>query len=177
MAYTTDRTWVAGEVVTAAYLNTYLRDNVKWLSTDKPMVRCYNTAAITTANGVVTTLTFNTERFDNADLHSTSTNTNRITVSTANAGKYLVGSSITWAFSTAGDYRSLAVQVGASTNIALQTQPPTGTNGFASMSASALYAISNDYFQTAAQQNSGGNLDVSAFGNSSPEFWAVWIGI
>lgn len=177
MAYTTDRTWVAGEVVTAAYLNTYLRDNVKWLSTDKPMVRCYNTAAITTATGVITQLTYNTNRFDNASMHSTSSNTNRITVSTANAGKYLVGAGITWAFSTSGDYRSLLVQVQATTGIALQTQPPTGVNGFASMSATTMYYLSNDYFSSAAQQNSGGNLDVSAFPNSGPEFWAIWLGI
>lgn len=33
MAYTTDRTWVTGEIVTAAYLNTYLRDNMSYLYT------------------------------------------------------------------------------------------------------------------------------------------------
>lgn len=34
MAYTTPRTWVAGEVVTAALLNTHLRDNLNAINTD-----------------------------------------------------------------------------------------------------------------------------------------------
>ena len=177
MAYTTDRTWVAGEVVTAAYLNTYLRDNMKWLSTDKPMVRCYNTGAIATANGVVTPLTFNTNRFDNASLHSTTSLTDRITVSTANAGKYLVGASCEWQASVGGDYRTLAIQISGVANVVAHTSPPGATNGFANQNASTLWSISNTYFGVVAQQNSGGNLNVNATANFSPEFWAVWIGI
>lgn len=178
MAYTADRTWVVGEVVTANLMNTYLRDNVKWLSTDKPMVRCNNTAAITCATGVVTQLTFNNNRFDNAGIHSTATNTNRITVSVANAGKYLVGAAINWAASTLGDFRVLGLRIGTGpTNIALATQTPGGTNGFANQTASGLYSLSGDYFESVAQQNSGGNLDVTLAANSSPEFWAIWLGI
>lgn len=179
MAYTADRTWVVGEVVTANLMNTYLRDNMKWLSTDKPMVRCNNTAAITCATGAVTTLTFNNNRFDNAGIHTTTGGiTNRITISVANAGKYLVGASISWAASTLGDFRVLGLRIGTGpTSIALATQTPGGTNGFANQTASALYSLSGDYFESVAQQNSGGNLDVALVGNYSPEFWAIWLGI
>jgi hypothetical protein len=177
MAYTTDRTWVTGEVVTAALMNTYVRDNVKWLSTDKPMVRCYNNAAISTATGVVTPLTYNTNRFDNASLHSTTSLTGRITVSTANAGKYLTGASVEWQASTLGDYRTLVVRLGSVVNVTASTYSPGATNGFANQNVSALWSISNDFFDTAVQQNSGGALNVNATSYFSPEFWAVWLGI
>jgi hypothetical protein len=177
MAYTTDRTWVTGEVVTAALMNTYVRDNVKWLSTDKPMVRCYNTANLTSTTGVVLTLTYNTNRFDNASMHSITSLTNRITVSTANAGKYLVGMSVQWTASIAGDYRAHVLRITGTTNIGYDVKPPGGTNGFAGGNVTALWNLSNDYFDSAVQQNSGGNLDVTGGGGSSPEFWAVWVGI
>ena len=45
--WTSNRTWVAGEIVTAALMNTYIRDNLDWLKT--PI------ASKVTAGGIITT--------------------------------------------------------------------------------------------------------------------------
>lgn len=177
MAYTTDRTWVTGEVVTAALMNTYVRDNFKWLSTDKPMTRCRNTTNLTIPNGSVTALTYNSERFDNANLHSTSTNTSRITISTANAGKYILGAHVEWVGNPAGDYRSFFLRFSGATVIAAHLHTPSPVFGIANQSVVTMYSLSNDYFESCVQQDSGGNLDVAASGNYSPEFWAIWVGV
>src|SRR4051812_2496693 len=98
MAYTTDRTWVTGEVVTASYMNTYLRDNLKWLSTDKPMARSYKAANFThNSTGNWIAVTQDSERFDNATMHDTSSNTERMTIPSGGGGKYLVGANCAWA--------------------------------------------------------------------------------
>ena len=36
MSYVTPRTFVAGEIETAAIFNTHLRDNIDWLATSAP---------------------------------------------------------------------------------------------------------------------------------------------
>ena len=66
-----------------------------------PSARAYNNANLSVANGTLTVLNLNSERWDNDGIHSTSTNTSRMTAQTA--GVYVVSGSVIWATNTTGD--------------------------------------------------------------------------
>lgn len=167
MAYTTDRTWVTAEVVTAAYFNTYLRDNVKWLSTDKPMCRAYSSGDFShNSSGAALSVTFDSESFDNSTVHSTSSNTHVFTAPVD--GKYLMGSHSRWDANATG-LRSTQISTGV--NIAYSEAVATasanlswGDVAFQSFSASGTVGMT-------AFQNSGGTRTLSV-----PAFWIFWVG-
>lgn len=83
-------TAVAGAIYTAAQFNTYTRDNLNDLRASPPN-RCevYNTATQAVTAGNVNVLTFDTEVVDTAAMHSTSSNTGRITIPSGGGGDYL----------------------------------------------------------------------------------------
>jgi len=175
MAYTTDRTWVTGEVVTAAYLNTWVRDNVKWLSTDKPMARAYNTPGQSVAASATATLLYNTNRFDNASLHSTSSNTNRMTIPSGGAGKYLFGTfTLMPGQATVGNYQVSTIRQSGSTVIgATQVQVLNSAAFGPGMTTSTFWSCAAaDWFDSSYFQDGSGALILS-----SAEFWAAWVGI
>lgn len=72
------RTWVAGEVVTAAHFNTNIRDVLQFLLAP-PIFRGRQTSAQSIANITSVAITLDTEDFDTAGGHSTVSNTSRYT--------------------------------------------------------------------------------------------------
>lgn len=103
MPWTAPKTWSVGDVLTAADLNTYVRDNAKWLGTDKPRCRARNSANIAhTTSGNYQALTFGSERVDVGAMHDTSTNTGRLTVPTGGGGFYAIGGTIEFASNSTG---------------------------------------------------------------------------
>lgn len=177
MAYTTDRTWVAGEVATAAYFNTYLRDNVKWLSTDKGMCRAYNNAVLPATNSANYTLTLNSERFDNASIHDTGTNTSRLTIPAGHGGKWLFGGSLYFTASAVGNYRSSWISVNGATRIIQVEGPINGTVNTGAGPVSMYSMVATDYAELVVFQDSGGPLNVGGFISTGPEFWGFWVGV
>lgn len=180
MAYTADRTWIAAEVPTAGNFNTHLRDNMKWLSTDKPMCRAYNNANVnhTSTGNWQAISAMNSEWFDNATLHDTSTNPDRITLKTV--GKYMVGANVVFAANATGG-RGLGCGYNASTSGWICRELNFGVNGLITtdISVSGLFEATavTDYSSFTAWQNSGGNLAMSRVANTSPEHWAIWMGV
>lgn len=175
MAYTTPRTWVAGEVVTAALLNTHLRDNVSYLA-NPPACRVLNSVDIT---GIVTNtqtrLTFDTELYDTDTMHSTSVNTGRITFNTA--GLYAVGSSVTFGVSATGDRTLSLLKAGTTIVAEADIAPnPTGGRGTGVVVATIYKFAAAEWVEVWATQNSGGNLSVLKLGEFTPIFWATWMG-
>src|SRR3990172_4493772 len=79
--------------------------------------RVYNSAAIPISDSTLTTLTFNSERYDPGACHSTSVNTSRLTVSVT--GKYYIFAHIAWAGSAAG-FRQVRFYVNGVTIIVLE---------------------------------------------------------
>lgn len=133
--------------------------------------RVYNNAAITLTTSTLTSLTFNSERWDDNTFHSTSADTGRLTVT--QPGRYLVGASV-WFAANATGQRELYITVNGATRIAEETRTNTGGSLGVRVSMTAWYEVSAaDYFTVVAWQNSGGNLDIEVFGNASPEFWIV----
>lgn len=173
-SWSTPKTWSTGNVLTATDLNTYVRDNTSWLGTDKPLARVFNSAAISIANNTNTAVTFDSERFDNQGMHSTSSNTSRLTVPTGMGGKFLIGGHIEFAGNASGQ-RDILIQVNGSTVIAYDRVGPNGAVSW-KMSLTTMYALSAaDYVELLVFQNSGGALNLDATGNYTPEFWAMWM--
>ncbi len=176
MAYTTPRTWVAGEVTTAANLNTHVRDNIAWMATDSPACRAFNNANIShTASGSMQAVTMNSERFDNASVHSTSVATSRFTIPTGGGGKYIIGGLLSFANNATGN-RGGRMRVNGTTDVAGQiTAASTGGTDTSDFTITTTYALAAaDYVELMGFQSSGGALNMLVQANFSPEAWVTW---
>jgi len=144
-----------------------------------PACAVYNSAAIPLTNGDWTTLTFDSERFDTDAMHSTSSNTSRLTIPAGGAGWYSLDLNVTI---------SLASGSPGNTDVALRFILDGTTvfkqwklNNLVAMgdySLSALYYFSSaSYIQSQVYVNPDGgtsSLEITANGNYSPEFRAIW---
>lgn len=174
MAYTTPRTWVAGEYPTAAMLNTHLRDNVSFLA-NPPACRVRNTVDIPISNNTATALTFGAERWDTDSMHSTTTNTGRITINTA--GLYNVYACVEFEPNNSG-YRSAWFRVNGSSIIGAGTVSAAASSAGTNVVVATTWRFTaGDYIELLVQQTSGGSIDVQAVANYSPEFGATWVGL
>src|SRR5258708_5416175 len=106
MAWTSPHSWNVGEIVTAAQLNTTLRDNMNFLYTP-PAFRCYNSTDGNPSNDATTAHAFDSNRFDTDTMHSTVTNNTRGIAKTA--GKYMFGGTVEFAANVNG-HRELQVR-------------------------------------------------------------------
>lgn len=137
--------------------------------------RVYNDAAFThNSTGNYLAITFNSERSDQYGMHSTSTNTSRITVPIA--GWYYVWGCLRFDANATG-IRRIAIRFGGSTYIALHSNNAPEAVNTAELSISTIYYFAaSDYIELAAFQSSGGNLDILATANYSPEFAVMRLG-
>jgi hypothetical protein len=179
VAYTSPTTRSTGNSVSAANWNADVVNNIKWLageSGSKPFCRAYNSAAILVATATSTALTFNSERFDNAGMHSTVSNTSRITVPAGGAGQYLFGGSVAFAGNATGQ-RVIEIMVNGTTLITRKTALGLSADE-CGMETVTMYPMAvGDYVELRVYQNSGGNLNVVVGGAYSPEFWAMWMAL
>lgn len=133
--------------------------------------RVYNSANLSTADSTLTALTFNSERFDNGDLHSTVANTGRLTVPIT--GLYLIGGNVEWAAHATG-LRELNIRLNGTTYIETDSRLSAGAFRSTFQAVSTLYRLAaTDYVELVGQQASGGALNVLASASYSPEFWAI----
>lgn len=175
MAYTTETTIVTGTTIQSSWANTYVRDNVEWLATNAPCCRVFNSVDFShNSSGSYLAVTFDSERFDTASMHSTVSNTSRITIPASSTGKYIVGGNISFAANATGERRCGSRQNGT-TFISLDAQPTASGASATELNPNTVYAFTAaDYAELMAFQNSGGTLAVSFGANYSPEFWAFW---
>lgn len=135
--------------------------------------RVYNSANISIPDSSFTNLTFNSERFDTGSIHSTSSNTGRLTAPVT--GKYLISASLAFVNNATG-LRIAGILLNGTTNLAAQsTAAFAGTS--ANFSLTTIYHLTaGDYVEVSVYQTSGGPLNVSASGNFSPEFSMILLG-
>src|SRR6185312_17261357 len=93
------RTWVAGELVTAAYMNTNVRDAGNFLLAT-PTFQGRQSISQSMPNLTNTAVLFDTEIIDSDNVHSTTTNTSRYTPLTP--GYYQFGGGVGWTLNTTG---------------------------------------------------------------------------
>lgn len=136
--------------------------------------RVYNSALQTIANNSLVALTFDSERYDNGGMHSTSSNTSRITAATA--GVYAMAVAISWAANSVG-IRVVTIRLNGTTRIVSNNIPTSVTGGGVDENCGTVYRLAaSDYVEAMVYQDSGGNLDVALVGNYSLEFACQWIG-
>lgn len=158
MSWTTPASWSVGESPTAAKLNTHIRDNLAWLHDSIPTVSLYADAPQTITNATWTTLLFPTETYDNDTMHSTSSNTGRITVATA--GIYLVVGQVTFEAITDPHELGLRVRVDGSGILAAQRAQSVNRDGTGvSISFISGQISAASYFELQAIQETGGSID------------------
>lgn len=127
--------------------------------------RVRNSAAINLNNGSVTILTFDTERWDDAAYHSTSADTERLTVA---AGRYLIGGhcQITAAGGTVG---YIAIRQGGTNYIAVQNFDIGNAERYVSI-ATVWDCSGADYFEFGVFIDAGSKQALQAT-SFTPEFW------
>lgn len=143
-------------------------------------VAVYNDAVLVIPTGAWTVLTFNSERWDDADFHSVLANTGRLTCPDGLSGWYMIAGNFYFTSSGAGTYRQGALRLNGATW--LQIYAAAFSAAFNSyVMLSTVYYLSdngvgaNDYVELQAIQDTGGNLNVPSTGNYSPEFRMVRI--
>lgn len=140
-----------------------------------PQARVYNdtSANNTLTTAVEATVVFNKERWDNGDLHSTSANTGRLTAPIT--GLYAFGASIAIASNATGR-RYVGFRVNGTTSLGFVELAAVNGDDTYFMPSSSYRLAAGDYVEVRAFQDSGGNLNVNAGGNFSPEFWMYRVG-
>lgn len=138
-----------------------------------PAARVTHSVAQAISDTTVTALLFDTERFDTDTIHSTVTNTSRLTATTA--GVYLITAHISWASGAAGR-RQIALRVNETDLIAVQETKLASTD-FSELSVSTIYKLgATDFVEVRVFQVGVAQLNVNATGNHSPEFAMTWMG-
>ena len=138
--------------------------------------RVYNSGNLLIGNAAWTALTFDSERWDSRGLHSVVANTGRFTILVP--GLYSIGGSALFATDGTG-VRAGAIRLNGAAGTYITRSGAFDVGGVAggSVNPSTQYRLSaTDYVEFMVYQNSGGNLNVTASGNSSPEFWIAQIG-
>lgn len=154
------RTWVAGEIVTAAYMNANVRDAgnffLSW-----PVCEARQALAQSLANGTLTSILFDTNDIDTDGGHSTSTNTDRYVGKTA--GRFQVSGGVGYA-SAGGTWRVAEIQKnGAAINQGSHIAIPNSgtTHRMPTRTLTLTLNGSTDYVTIVGYQNSGGALNTA----------------
>ena len=136
--------------------------------------RVYNNGNLAAGTGTNTYLTFNTERYDTSSIHSTSSNTSRLTVPTT--GYYSISASVMFAANIQG-VRGVDIRLNGSTQIAQDRRNAVLNSDVTLITLTTTYQLTaGDYVELGVYQTSGVSLNVVYTGNFSPEFMIHKIG-
>lgn len=122
-----------------------------------PACAVYNNVGISIPNNVWTDITFNSETYDNAAMHSTSTNTNKIVVPVA--GKYLAVAKVAFSNTSETGYRGAILYKNDTPMDRFICYAVAGFYTYINLVTVINMAV-NDYVKVQAIQSSGGALNV-----------------
>ncbi len=171
------RTWVAGALVTAADMNSNVRDAGNFLLA-RPLAHLRQTAAQSIPNGAVTPILWDTEDLDRDNGHSTVTNTSRYTAQTP--GYYWTSYTLPWAASAAGRRYGRLRTNGTDTSAnalsySAQTTPGAALAGGVTGGGVQYLNGTTDYIELCAFQDSGGALGLYVGIDAVPRFSLLWV--
>ena len=122
--------------------------------------RVFKSSSQSISNSTVTDLTFDSETFDTDAFHSTSSNTDRLTVPAGKAGKYLVIAKMSYAGGVNG-IRQVFIYKNTTEIEALTWQNTSNSN--ADMCLSSIVDLTvGDYVKMVTWQNNGGSLNANS---------------
>jgi hypothetical protein len=151
-----------GTVIPASWGDT-VRDCLEFLI-DPPSCSVSASGAQSVGTGADTALTADTEQYDNDSMHSTSSNTSRITITTA--GRYLFTANVSYASSASTRvltrFKHTLAGGATSTTYACDSRAAIGgaTPDQVSITRSFVMAA-GDWMEVLVNQDSGGNLNVT----------------
>lgn len=149
-----------GQVLTA---DSSTSTGLKWASAGTTFsgVALNKSAGLTVANNTITQITFDTELFDTDGYHSTTTNTERITIPSGKSGYFLWTIKAAWDTNSTGQRQFIPYKNG----VRQGNGSPQGydsivsANGYTYLTTTYIINLSaGDYISTAAFQNSTGSL-------------------
>ncbi|MGW0805277.1 hypothetical protein [Nonomuraea sp. NPDC002799] len=177
------RTWTASELVTAAKLNTDIRDGFNFFRSP-PICRLTKSGSQSIAENATTAVTWEVEVIDRDAGHSTVTNVSRYTAQTA--GWYHLRASIQWEQSAFNKWKWADVMFrkngGTSQNRSVSTQLHTA-NTFATpqLTEGLMQLNVSDYVEVMViHLNGGGPQNILVSGGFSPgvsSFDIRWVSI
>jgi hypothetical protein len=165
------RSWVVGEIVTAAYLNTNVRDATNFLLAP-PLCDVAQASAQSIPNNALTALTWDTEVTDNDSAHSTVTNSSRITFQAA--GWYHYEALYIAAFNTAG-YRIVAAYKNGALYKPGQRLTPSVSNATDIAASGYIQVVVGDYLEIFVYQSSGAALLTDTTNLGRPYCTTRWV--
>ncbi len=136
--------------------------------------RVYHDTTVGYGNASWLSISFNSEHHDDGGLHSTVTDTHKLTIPTA--GWYVITGHIKWAANATG-VRGIRIMNNAATILAslLVDAVQGGVSGTNLSIGTAVKLSANDYLELQVYQNSGGTLNITAAQWESPEFAALFV--
>jgi hypothetical protein len=180
LAWTNPTTRSTGNTITASIWNADVVDNLDWLAHESsggaPTACAYNSANFSVANNTLTAVTLNSERWDIGACHSTVTNTSRLTVPAGGGGLYEIGACLQYAANATG-IRSTSLRLNGTTTIWAVSDNNLSANAITHTLHRIYRLAASDYVEVCAYQTSGGNLNVEAASNYSPELYFRWCGV
>lgn len=171
-------TWTPNLFTTDTIMNTEVRDAIRFLigtsGVGKPRAHLRQTVAQSIPNAGFTALTFDVEDVDSDNMHSTVTNTQRLTAVTA--GWYQVGGGISFTANVTGQ-RGARLAVNGTALVASGSQFQTAGAGAMNIPLRAILVFLNvgDFLTLDALQNSGAALNSSVTGVDESSFSAFWV--
>jgi hypothetical protein len=136
-----------------------------------PAAEAFHSANQSITSGTETTLSFNSENFDNDTIHDNATNNWRLTCKTA--GKYLVYFTFEFAANATGE-RYAYIRRNGTTAMAYDIRQAVSASLPTTLDKARVLDLAvNDFVDVIVFQNSGGALNVSAAGVYSPVFGMV----
>lgn len=170
------RTWAAADVVTAAMMNSNVRDAVNFWLTARPKAHLLQGVAQSFTTATAAALTFDTEVHDNDGGHSTSTNTSRYTAVTP--GWYMASGGVGWASNAVG-IRLLRWSVNGTTVNGSGTQvyaPATSVVIHLPARTIMVFLTAGDFLELNARQDSGGALLTTVGSENAATMTVMWVG-
>lgn len=166
------RTWVAGEVVTAAHFNTNIRDVLQYLLAP-PTFRGRQTSAQTLTTSTLTAILLDTEDVDSAGGHSTVTNTSRYTA--VYPGWYSYGGSVAFATDNVGNRLTEAAKNGTAVNGSRRSQAAISANATCvDIHPDVQFLNVGDYLEPFGFHSKGSNLNTAVAAQEQSSFIVKW---
>jgi len=137
------------------------------VSQNRDGTRVTHLSAITITTNTNTILPFDSELFDDNDLHDTVTNNSRLTA--VEEGRYFISAAVSWAQVVAGT-REIHIKLNGSALIALRKSKATEADLFV-QGLSIIYNLAvDDYVEVEVFHSRGSNLNINSVGNYTPIF-------
>ncbi len=175
MSWTSPITYTVGQTLTAAQMNTYVRDNTLFLFSP-PACSVQRTGDGTFASGSsLNGVGFNVASDYDTDptMHSAATNNSRITINTG--GLYKVSGGGKWAISSAGA-RYMAIRRNGTHDLCNDSRIPLASdNSWQNVTRDMLISV-GDYVELCVAQTSGSGLALLGSVEGGAWLTVAWLG-